>query len=340
MNPNRNRKGAARGLLLVILLIVGGYTVLFYLNVAFSGIRVGVREFQEDIFTVHNALRPAKLYCKTALHYSVYQACYDNLKRGGFETIPEENRIEIDGEIYPLWYNGTDISPSKARFIEELENGIENKLGVYTNGKTYSFLGRYSVELPAYEVSINKDETTENYIALNANSEDNLTIEKTTEDTEIRLMLNSTISEKVNISCLGLFEKAKGMVGDISNTVHEKLKDKVDELIQLGSPSVTCNQESILNSAKDTINFSIKSSASGYMIEVINITLNLSLKGGESRVEGKFPCRFKALGESAVIATVTVQDDPGKIYPVYNGSGIAFEPLSAVFSLRVPYSPD
>ncbi len=337
MNPNR--KGQARGLILVILGIVGMYAVLFYLNVAFSGIRVGVREFQEDIFTVHNALRPAKFYCKTALHYSVYQACYDNLKRGGFETVPDENRLEVGGKIYPLWYNGTDISPSRARFIEDMENGIENKLGLYTNGKTYSFLGSYSVELPAYEVAIDKGEITEDYIFLNATSNGNLTIEKTTEYTEIKLMLSPAINEKINTSCLGLFEKAKGMAGDISSMIQEKLKDKVDELIQSGSPSVACNQESILNSAMDAINSSIKSSASGYTIEVINITLNLELETPQSKVGSVFPCTFESKGESAVTATVTVQDDPGKIYPVYNGNEVAFEPLSAVFYLRVPYSP-
>ncbi|MCJ7816839.1 MAG: hypothetical protein MUP55_03190, partial [Candidatus Aenigmarchaeota archaeon] len=73
-------------------------------------------EVHSQIHIMGNALDAAKLYMETALAYSTYQACYDNLKSVG------------------------DSYPDEKTFVENLQASIKNNLGLYTGSKAYTFL--------------------------------------------------------------------------------------------------------------------------------------------------------------------------------------------------------
>ena len=45
--------------------------------VAMSGVRVGVRRYQEDIYALQNSLDAAKEDLRTSFRDSIHQACYD-----------------------------------------------------------------------------------------------------------------------------------------------------------------------------------------------------------------------------------------------------------------------
>jgi hypothetical protein len=101
-------------------------------------------EVRAQMHTMGNALAAAKLYMETSLAYSTYQACYDTLKNGGWDTLTGKKAYQG----YALW-EPVDQHPTVLEFKGSLESSIKGNLGLY-EAKSYTFLSEYYVNLPAY----------------------------------------------------------------------------------------------------------------------------------------------------------------------------------------------
>jgi hypothetical protein len=106
------------------------------------------------MYGMSNALDAAGLYVNISLDYSVYQALYQTLGSGGFETI--ESGKGRDGIAY--WSDSSSAIqiPTKEQVGEALRKRIEENLAKYT-GAGYSFTYDYGVRLPGYKVSLQEE---------------------------------------------------------------------------------------------------------------------------------------------------------------------------------------
>ena len=78
---------------------------------------------QATVYTMWNALQAADLYDSISIDYSIYQACYDILKRGGFK---EEGKYWSNSE------DETEKPPTEEEFKTEFQELVQEYLNRYT----------------------------------------------------------------------------------------------------------------------------------------------------------------------------------------------------------------
>jgi soluble lytic murein transglycosylase len=325
---SRKMKGSSTLILLAIGLVIVLMIVVTMLNIPFLKSANQVEkdlEVRSEIHTMGNALDAAKLYMETSLEYSIYQACYDNLKNGGWDTL--EGKPTDRG--YALW-NYPDPHPDVYEFKAGLENSIKANLGLYSGTKAYTFLSDYQVNLPTYsDIVVSTDDTDPRWMFVSAFADSNLNIEKTQESGErIRLEKESTIQndDEYKVNCYGIYQKGmdvyaaeSGIIQTYIESISVDPKDKDAEINSFpknikrqllstwgNEPLVTWKEDDYLVSAQvlkaDLTQLSVSDS----------VTYNADVK-----------VKFEVWNET------------GNQFPVYDGSNVAFQPMKLVFVLSI-----
>lgn len=162
---------------------------------------------QATMYTMWNALQAAELYEDISIDYSVYQACYDLLRWGGFT---EENKN------WSNFFNGKEHEnpPDEEQFKKNLFQLVQEYINRYT-GKPYYFVEGYNVtssgsySIPDIKfISFNVEVL---YISLSAASKDSLYIKNELNKfkEEIVLRKDFQTTKRYDMWCLGLFSWGK-----------------------------------------------------------------------------------------------------------------------------------
>ncbi|MBM3304177.1 MAG: hypothetical protein FJY76_03695, partial [Candidatus Aenigmarchaeota archaeon] len=238
------RKAVANGIMLLMLILVGIYELYYVSAITMSGVRVSVKRYQEDMYALQNSLIAAKEYMKTAERYAVYQACYDNLKNGGWPdaVAPDSAKKDVGGAEYyfTIPENG---------FAEELGKSIAAGMNNYTSGG-YTFMGAYSVSLPAYsEARITSHDASKMSVAATAGAPLSITryveVAKVGEGflqlkgeakeqnimEKITLKKDSGIYQDVETPCFDLYERGAAYSETLSNLLNMQLNDEISGLL-------------------------------------------------------------------------------------------------------------
>ena len=320
--------------MLVIMAVTAMVTISFYLSIPYGAGETRKLAFTQDIYTMENALRAAKLYSRTALRYSTYQACYDTLT-----------------DYY-------DSVIDRKQFKTELEKRISDNFRAYTS-EDYTFL-EYPVKFPQYTVEVRMEPDT---LIVNA-SAPNLVVESKTAYMKTRLEKSSNITEDIKINCWGLYSDALNVV----NSLQKKLNsvsvtatrdlprsykgidiDMRDELFGVRGDRELCEDVFKQNTSKsfeearetlraevnatlnsDEILKNVSAEAKHLRIDVYKADIDFE-RGGIERPGlwvNNLTCNFTYI----VDADFGIDLNSGQQFPVWNGIDITFENLSLYFS--------
>lgn len=275
------------------------------------------------VFTMDYALEAAKLYMQTALDYSVYQACFDNLARGGREEIDKENGQSISGSEYAF----LPESFSKDEFLRELEASVKTNLNIYRS-KGYTFLSEYYVYIPDY-TDVRIETIDPSKLSVSASSKNKISTSSQTESGEsITLTASPETSTDISIPCLTIFQKGKELNTAIKLDFEQALSDIVGGLDEGAcQDKETCIQA--IGQALEgnpAVKFGPKK-VDDHLIsgEFLKISLPSFVF---DRLTGKSTFKVEA------IQKITISEEeppPEHFFPVWNGNEIAFEDLELVF---------
>ena len=131
--------------LVIIFILVIGQFIYFLLHS-----QTKIEYFVFDVYVAKNGMNLANFYLQDSLDYAVYQAMFDNGRRGGLDETPA-------GAAYNYWQEtGGVISPSKKDVENHLKSEVAKNLNKYVAGG-YTFLGKYYA-LPIFksdEIKVN-----------------------------------------------------------------------------------------------------------------------------------------------------------------------------------------
>jgi hypothetical protein len=272
-------------------------------------------EVRAQIHTMGNALDAAKLYMDTALAYSTYQACYDNLRSGGLEKASKSY------QGYPLW----DSMPAgKEAFDQALQKSILSNLELYRKS-SYRFMSDYYVNMPAYEVTVLTEQPGKTTVG--AWNGSNFYIQKTQESGEIiRLEKYGFLQGEYSIDCYGIYAKGTEVYGNARTAVS-------DIISQAGLPAKANDMDEIKSKIAETEDkikaalYSLSATGSDYDVGVdvlsakINyITLGVDLSGTSLSYTYEIYVKFEV---------TNIKD--GQEFPVYDGSNVVMSPMTLVF---------
>ena len=285
------------------------------------------------VYTMQNALEMAKYgYVKPALHYSFYQACFDNMKKGGWNTKNEENTlIHEDKEYYTL------ASPNE--FISSLKDEVKKDLRVYT-GKNYNFILDEEVMMPDYDTIeilqwTSQDNESMINISINAtNQYFQITKEIPEQNETIRLYLLPGMNETFRHNCFYVYNRAveeNETVSAVLNEFEKYLREwpthheyekklegadtgKITDYINETFYDMIMNNDSALVSG---MQFS-KDSAIEDAINIIKEKINFSEEIQETQ-DGD----FKIVSELLKKNTRITPECPGSSVTVQNGKSVA-----------------
>lgn len=218
-------------LLAIILIMIFGIVFYFiYVSYANNGKEINIREkaeIQMNTYTMKNAMDAARLYASTALAYSIYQGCYELLRKGGWKDIPDTSRYKIGDIIYGMWYDSEnpevkppDEDPECSWFASNLESLVEEKFRIYTQG-TYNFLEDYRVHFPKYTIKIN--DIGNEFVDIEASGNSNLWIES--QEGNIHLETSSGVGGVYRIDCCGVYKEGIRKNSEIIEDLKNELKD-------------------------------------------------------------------------------------------------------------------
>ncbi len=320
-------KWIATSFLLAFLIAIAIIIAIF--AIALPTGKTEIRIVQEEIYTLQNALSAAKNYITTAAAYSLYQACYDVLR-------------------------SEEIITDEQQFITELEKEVSKNMAVYTS-KEYSFLGGYMVSLPQYNVKIHSERGR---IIINLTG-DNLVITKKyigqpiSTDVKIEKVGNASIN--VSTNCYDVFILAMERLNNEKHSIQKKfddLKEVANTQLVLfikdvfNEGDVTCKRAFELTVGKsfEDVASAIEEYLSGQIVDPY-----IKVKKIEARVEPLLVGRSSYVGKDGIARTdiecrysyiaelnLTVNMPTGdQKYPVWNGTDIAFESLTAQFTSKL-----
>ena len=287
------------------------------LSVRFLGI--GNMESQEitikkDIYTMGNALDAAVIYSETALHYSIYQACYDVLRK--------------------------DALPNETVFLKDVGSGIEANMKEYTKDG-YRFLGDYKASLPEYSIGIDGG-------IVSANSEIPIFIEKANEGETIRLEKGPEITFKLTCNDIYTYawEKHEALYSELEQIITDEL-EKPEWKKSLSGEADSCEElfSSIIGKtvqeAGGDISETIKNQASAISLTSSNgYIIETEVPSSGASIASKVKSRSESSGGVVTLnCEFTYSADIGmkvvvrgsETFPVHDGSDVVFAPLETVF---------
>jgi hypothetical protein len=277
---------------------------------------------QSSFYAAGNAIDAAELYMKTSLSYSLYQACYDNLARGGL--------AEITGDKGKSGYAYLpDLS--QEQFLSELNSTLITYLNRYADGN-YAFLSDFSVTIPKYSsVKIESGSDTSR-LTVSAVPSDKMTSYARPESGEdIIIRANADLYSQYDIPCLPIFLKSKELKQEINNRFQAAFSDAKSFISGLVASTSCSDTEScsngltgeLKNKLGEELRFSYEKDDYLVSSEALGSSVTIEvLEGGEI-------AQYKIMATQKV--TINETELFAKYYPVWNGSEISFEPLSLVF---------
>ncbi|RLI97717.1 MAG: hypothetical protein DRO99_02620, partial [Candidatus Aenigmatarchaeota archaeon] len=294
--------------MLLLVLLLGTYELYYTAMVAMSGVRIGVKRYQEDIFAIDNSLDGAKSYLETSLRYSAYQACFDNLRNGGWEPgrTPAENMILYKGRQYAR-LAGIEQA------VAALESATLGNLNKYASDR-YIFAS-FSLPLPSYN-AVNISQSGKN-LTMTARAQRDLSIyryvekeavgqsfmelkEQTRDDNILETIMiakGAGLEQSVTIPCISLIRQANRSNQDIKAVVEPRLTAKAEHMLDEGNAENRSSPEGctrMIWEAQNQTKTEIEQALSDRNIRVLDIDLGLSLKTPlASYPDGNFTCMFK-----------------------------------------------
>ncbi len=281
-------------------------------------------ETRTHIHTMGNALDAAKLYADTALDYSIYQACYDNLKKGGWESLPTNNYQGL-----AVWDSGS--GPGQTLFEEGMQNSIKSNLNLYTKS-TYKFLSEYFVNIPTYtQVYMNTDDADPLLMSVSAFADSNMNIQKNQETGEyIRLEKDSTLmnSDDYKVNCYGVYQKGVEIYGQLREDIEGFLVDApVDNptdfqkgLRQTILPGwETGGTNTWGEEGMDGSEYIITATILQDAVTQTSVGANPSDNIYEANIKVK----------------LEIQNPTGNQFPVFDGSSVSMQPIALVYVLSI-----
>jgi hypothetical protein len=367
------RKGSGVLVAVFILLLLIILFSLMGLSWFFGSSTEREANIQTDLYAMANTLEATRFYLEGSMDYSVYQACYDMLKRGGYSELPKWSE---DGEVY--WYdNGDKKPPTKEKYKSDLETLIKNNFRKYTKDE-YSYLMDYMVQLPEYQIYV--EEKDESFSVVTNDWDKRLRIEKTNEEENTKIELESSpyVERTYALPCIRMYsyvldewDSFKGILpvivdyeisdwpsqyidakrpytdssGKISEpTEAEKNQAFYNALLgakgreELNKMGVT--YENALSKAAEAASYDIYSIGSGIrsVVEGINPQFTVAVTN-----ETSVKIKIRATGSSTetiyrfdyeVSADMRVEVASHEKVPVFNGREISYEPVKLVFHIR------
>jgi hypothetical protein len=294
---------------------------------------------QENIYSMDYALDAAKTYLKTALHYSVYQACYDNLGSGGF-SVPNKKH-EYGGKFYSQLAKENE-------FINNLKSQITENFKTYTSD-TYSFYEaqvEHDVKLPDYK-QITFSEIKTNFITIIADSDERLAVTDKSEsmigNEIVKLEKLAYIGEDIFTDCYGIYQKGVATEKVIANSLEQIVANRLpaDETISgvanncenlstnIKGKTTTEYAKEISDSIKSDIN-SMPKTDGEYPVNSELIKSDVTAKLTETLSDSttkEIHCAVDYAADINMLVTIT----GSKEVPIYNGADIVFEKLTLVY---------
>ena len=317
-------KGSAMLVVFMILAIVVAIVVGFGLRINLFGGGEGVvhkTSLQSNIYVMGHALDAAGLYMDTALDYSVYQACYDNLQRAGQSHITEETGKDGYGYLLDM---------DSEEFHDELREEIETFMNRYTTS-SYTFMSDYKVVLPTPQIAVSHSGDAFSASALTT---DKLTITKVAESSEtITLRSSLDSSGTYTVPCYSLYLKGTELNPDIVSTVDSAITQATAEISEMIENSETsCNSNGLCSDLTDKMQTYLIDIGSGFPQETgYTITSDIL----DASVSITSIDSGNIIGYNVkVTQKVTVNEtspNSDRFYPVWNGTHISFETMELVF---------
>ncbi len=272
------------------------------------------------MYSMSNTLDAAELYVETSMDYSTYQALYDVLGSGGFDTI--EGGKGREGIAY--WSDSASSTqpPTREQVTEAIRKRIEKNLAKYT-GPSYTFTYEYSANLPDYKVSL-KDEPV-GFSVATSSDDANLSISKYTQEYGMKediIIKRPFLPEaSYGIEYAGMLDTAYSGNPNIASAFQAALDEAIGSLPGCGTRE-ECSQQ-LRDSLQGKAGVKSSTSSGGYVIET-------ELLGAEVTSADYVTSTYRASALQKV--TVSESSPPeDHFYPVWNGNEVSFEALELVF---------
>jgi len=305
----------------IIVIIITGYNI----NIRFFGGEGSVHKtnLQSDLYVMSHALDAARLYLDTSLDYSVYQACYENLKRGGLNFIDLE-----DGEGGIAYLPDLDSE----EFFSELTETVDEYFNLYS-AKSYSFIGDDNVVLPRFDIFIEEQGSG---LEVEAYPYSKLQITRRSDSGETATLRASWDRIKsYDIPCYTLFQKAR----ELNTDVESDLEDALEEATQEVYDSKCESNEECTELLNDEINGDSRVS-SDRTIDGYSVSSQLSAATASitQRIEDKQTGEIIfsiSVSITQEISITEAEPPDDHFYPVWNGQELSFEPFSIIYINKV-----
>ena len=344
-----NRKaGISVGILILVLGVVGLFEVYYVAMVGISGVRLGVKRYQEDIYALKNSVDAAYNYLDTSMDYSIYQACFDTLKNGGWgKNAPDDKKMEISEKIY---YHLADADELK----ESLEKSILTNINTYATGP-YTFKGIYTVSTPGYSsVNIESAEIIDPVVEASAVEDISITRsvykqkpgdsymqlkDETKEDfllTKIEVTKKANLENRIVYGCTSVYRRAVKEKAAVELLINNQLQLATSGLLRPKTPVMKdtpdeCNE--LIATANETAKTALEKDEDGVKIEVLLLDLAIELAAITAGTDGKYECKFQKTPDKSekVIVFLNVDGDVIRKYPVWNGEKLSMEKNTVKF---------
>ncbi len=348
-------------LLLVVIVFVGTNTTMFWEKGSIKHANV-----QANLYGMWSALQAADLYINTSIDYSVYQACYDVLRWGGFAQ-DNKNWSNWNGEEH-------ETPPSEDVFKQNFKELLDKYIKRYTN-QQYNFMDNYNVSsvesghLPDVEISADIGASG---ISISATAKDKMYITNTNNEfmEKIVLMKGFATQKHYDIPCFNIFLWGEAQHEDVVNkfreVVNEEMKkwpekntetyhDKCDanldnKIFYDAAKDLLISRDDAIKAAEEKIRTDITSEISNYIImknrpdssyfiesePKITVTIDLNCQA-EKTVNGcDYRCtkfKYKIL---AILKT-KIRSSVDKYYPVSSKGYPEFDTMHLVMTDVVSY---
>ncbi len=275
---------------------------------------------QSNIYTMDHALGAARLYMDTALDYSVYQACYDNLRRAGQSYITTGTGEQGYGYLLDM---------DSEEFHDELRETTETYFNRYRQS-SYSFMTDYKVVIPSSQIEI-----TENGggFSVDALSTEKLSITRLAESGEtITLKASGSASGGYFIPCYTLFQKGIELNPEIETDFQAALDYAFHWEIMLDDTRCQSNEECsplIRENLDNNVTAVFSREEGDYTISAELLDVSVAVSVLEDSVTGVVTQNYVANAIQKVTTSKTSPPDE-EFYPMWNGKEISFEDMELV----------
>ena len=271
---------------------------------------------QSDIYTTGHALDAARIYMETSLDYSVYQACYDNLRKAGLSeiTVSVDSYNELSGLTIDGLYN-------------QLGTTIQTYLNRYSN-ENYAFMTNYRVTLPTSVVSITPAAAG---FTVATTPTGMMTATNVVQSGEsVTLRADASISRDYDIPFLSLINKASEMNPSLESDLQGAFTQALQAItIDTCTEDASCTrivEDELTKSPK--VNFPSPLNNQGFEItsELLEAEVNIDFIDRNAKV-----MTYKA----TAVQKVTITKEGTPLYPVWDGSRVTFDNMKLVYLNRV-----